>query len=520
MRGLTFFIFVGVASGACTRRAPREERLLVGRASDAIGLDPARISDAESVEVTEQIFEHLVKSAPDTMTPGPALATSWVFSSDGTEWTFQLRPGVRFHDGTPLDADAVVFSFERQRDPKHPFHEPDFTYESPFSDMARVEKVGPLAVRFVMRHPYAPLLADLSMFPSSIVSPAALAKWGKAFREHPVGTGPFRFVEWKKGERVTLAANPDYWDGPPKLSHLAFVSVGDPRQRLVKLEGGAIDVAENLAPQDLQFVSLHPQLDTRRASPFNVSYLAMNTMHPPFDDVRVRRAVAQAIDKDAIVRLVYQGLGEVATGPLPPAIWGHVEATAERPDPERARAVLSHLAGRLPHRPRLFVSTTPRPYLPAPTRVARMIAQSLHDAGLDVEIVANDIDAHIAATERGDHDLCLSGWTADSGDPDNVLYTLFHGDNAHPGTATNLSFFSDPMLDALLSRAQASPVQSERINIYATVQAMVADAVPMVPIANAAQVVAFRTGIVGLKLPPTGTLYFAGVSVGSRETRR
>src|SRR5207253_103961 len=198
----------------CSDGKPQTEAtVLVGRASDIIGLDPARITDSDSAEVTEQIFDHLVRYRIDSTEIEPSLAMRWDVSENGRAWTFHLRPNVRFHDGTPFTADAVVFSFDRQRDPHHPFHQADFTYwENTFRNIQSVEKVNDLTVRITIERSYAPFLANLAMFPVSIVSPEAVRKWGPEFYRHPVGTGPFRFVEWSQGERVTLEGNPQYWD--------------------------------------------------------------------------------------------------------------------------------------------------------------------------------------------------------------------------------------------------------------------------------------------------------------------
>ncbi|HEY1585226.1 MAG TPA: ABC transporter substrate-binding protein, partial [Polyangia bacterium] len=295
-------------AGCAPERPANDSTVLVGRGADAIALDPARITDSDSSEVTEQIFEHLVRYKQDSPEIEPSLAESWE-SPDGRVWTFHLRKNVRFHDGTPFDADAVVFSFDRQRDPHHPYHQEDFTYwENNFRNIQQIEAVDPYTVRITIERSFAPFLSNLATFPVSIVSPAAVRKWGPEFARHPVGTGPFRFVEWSPGERIMLAANPNYWGGAPKIQHLVFVNIRDPRQRLVALEGGAIDVAENLSPEDLQFVALHPELRLLHVAANNVGYLAMNTTHPPFDDVRVRRAVNYAINKTALVKLIYQGL--------------------------------------------------------------------------------------------------------------------------------------------------------------------------------------------------------------------
>jgi len=518
LAGLALWLCAGCRSGPL----PEETTLLVGRTADAIGLDPARITDSESIEVADQIFETLLRVRRGSTLLEPGLATRWERSADGRTWTFHLRPGVRFHDDTPLDADAVLFSFARQRDKAHPQHTGNFAWEALFRNIVRIDKVDPLTVRMEIEASYAPFLANLAMFPMSIVSPTAVARWGEDFARHPVGTGPFRFVEWAPGERITLAASPQYWDGMPTVRNLAFVPVRDARQRLLALEGGAIDVAENLAPQDLQFVVLHPELRTEHVAGFNVSYLAMNTTHPPFDDVRVRRAVALAVRKNPIVKLVYQGLAVEATGTLPPTMWGHRAADRLPPDPAQARRLLAEAgwgvvqkgAARRPP-PRLLVMNTPRSYMPAPERVARMIAQDLHDVGMDVEVVVSDFSSHLRAVSAGEHDLCLLGWGSDNGDPDNVLYTLFHSENAEVGQARNVSFFRDEKVDELLHAAQTALEQPRREELYQQAQRLIADQVPLVPLAHSEIVVALRRNVRGLWLPPTTTLHFDRVTLAA-----
>ena len=520
-------LLVAVAAGCaplalgCTRAAPApESALLVGRPSDAIGLDPARITDSESAEVCEQIYEHLVRANWKTGAIEPALATHWDVSTDGTQWTFHLRPNVRFHDGTGFDADAVVYSFERQRDPRHPGHLDDFAFEGFFRNVVRVEKLDPLTVRIAIEEAYAPFLANLATFPMSIVSPTAATLLGEEFRFHPVGTGPFRFVEWSRGERITLESNADYWGGQPRLRHLAFVPVRDNRQRLVALEGHAIDVAEGIAPQDLQFVALHPELTEDKIAGQNVGYLAMNTSRPPFSDERVRRAVSLAINQTPIVKLVYQGLAVPATGPLPPTIWGHIELPPKAYDPVRARALLDEAGYQTPRdrtrRPRLYAMSTSRPYMPAPDQVARMIAQDLHAIGMDVEVVVSDFKTHLRAVTNGEHDLCLLGWSADNGDPDNLLYTMFHSDNIVRGAASNVSFFRDGELDGNLRWAQETLDRGHRERLYAQAQRLIAEKVPMVPLAHSEVVVARRRDVLGLRLPPSSLLYFNDVVVDPR----
>lgn len=509
-------LLVALAAGCAPSGPGAEAKLVVGRATDAIGLDPARITDLESAEVCEQIYDHLVRFAPGGTEIRPALAERWEVSPSGTEWTFHLRRNVRFHDGTPFNADAVLFTFDRQRDPRNAYHRPDFAYEAMLHSIERIERVDDYTVKMVIERAYAPFLSNLAMFAAAIVSPEAVRKWGDDFPRHPVGTGPFRFVEWSPGERITLAANAEYWDGAPKVPHLVFLSVRDPRQRLVAIEGGAIDVAERLDTEDIQFVALHPELKVERVAGNNVSYLAMNTQHAPFRDLRVRLAVSHAINKERLLKLVFQGTALPARGALAPSVWGHIELPEVAFDPALARRLLAE-AGYKPDRPlKLYVMTSARSYLPSPEKVARMIARDLGDVGMRVEIVSNPLDQHLRAVTNGEHDLCLLGWNGDNGDPDNFLYGLFDSDNAMVGNARNLAFFIDPQLHGLLRWAQESQDRAQRIAYYTEAQRIIAARAPWVPLAHAEILVARRRDVQNLVVEPAAMMHFQTVTLERR----
>jgi peptide/nickel transport system substrate-binding protein len=504
---------------AASRRDPGT--LVVGRPADALSLDPARVGDSESVEVCEQIYETLLRYDPATRQIRPGLAESWQMSSDGRVWTFRLRRGVRFHDGTPLDAAAVVFSLERQRDPAHRHHGPDRTrlrfayWQNLYRNVRRVEAIDPRTVRITIDRLYAPFEANMAMFPVSIVSPAAVARWGPDYYRHPVGTGPFRFARWKEGH-IVLERNPDYWGSPPAIDRLVFRVIPDARQRLIELESAAIDVAYSLLPDELQFVELHPDLTVYREPSSAVSYMAMNTTHPPFDDVRVRRAVNHAVNKDSIVKLAYQGLATPAAGPLPPQQWGyHGNVATYDYDPARARALLAEAsaAGRFdPDRVhRLYTLSTPRSYLPDPEFIARVIQANLAAVGIKTELVIQRMRKHLISTQRGEHDLCLLGWIGDTGDPDNFLYTLFDQDSTTLGVARNLSFYRDAELHELLLAGQRTTVRARREEIYRAAQVRIASEAPWVPLAHSKVAVAARVDVGGIIVNPTTVVEFKGV---------
>jgi len=494
------------------------DTLVIGRPSDAITLDPALPTDNESAEVIFQIYDTLVEWEPGTATVAPGLATSWhVDQETGTIWTFELAHGVVFHDGTPFDADAVVFSFERQRDPDHPYHRDDFQYwPNSFRNIRRVEKVDDDTVQITIERPYAPFLANMAMFPVSIVSPKAVERWGDGYGEHPVGTGPFVFERWDRGERIVLRRNEHYWrhDRPP-LARMVFEVIADPRQRLVALESGAIDLAISILPEELQFVGLHPGLVLHRTAPNNVAYLAMNMDRPALATPEVRQAIAHAINKEPIVRLAFQGMASPADGPLPPEQWGYHKPRATYPyDPAESRRLLAAAQARGAWDPstvlRLYAPSTPRPYLPSPERVARAIQANLAEVGIRTELVLQPFDKHLDATRNGEHDLCLLGWVGDNGDPDNFLQQLDR-ENTQKGSAINVAFYRNDLVHNLLDQAQETDDRLERERLYARIQEEVASDAPWVPLAHSQVALAARDDVTGLILNPTGQVIYRRV---------
>jgi peptide/nickel transport system substrate-binding protein len=524
MRALAFAVVVvalsgglfGCDAGKQLHRKRDPGVLVVAEAADVIALDPVLVTDSESVQVGELIYEGLVGWRAGTTDIDPQLAERWEVSPDGRTWTFHLRDHVAFHDGTPVDADAVVFSLERLLDPKHPsFVGKDVAgyWRTMLKDVDTVIAKDPRTVEIFVKQPYAPLLADLAKYP--IVSPTAVKRWGDAFKDHPIGTGPFKFESWKPGEQIVVHRFEGYWGKAPALERVVFQVVVDARQRLIELESGSVDLATSILPDETSFVELHPDLQLYRATANDVSYLAFNTQHPPFDDARVRRAANYAINKAPIVELAYSGHATAADGPLPPQQWGyHAPATRYDYDPKKARELLieAEKAGTFdPNRVyKLYAPSTPRPYAPSPERVARFLQGGLEQVGIHTELVLAPYLEHRAAIERGDHDMCLFGWVGDTGDPDNFLYVLFSSDNAGPD-AQNVAFYRNPEVDRLLARAQATSDERTRTALYADVQDRIAADAPWVPITHSELVVAGRSELEHVTISPTGHPIFAEI---------
>lgn len=336
-------------------KTPVDGGLVFLRGSDSNKLDPGDVTDGESSKVIEQIYDTLVRYQPGALEIEPSLATSWSSNADHTVWTFRIREGVRFHDGTALDAAAVVDTFERMRDPDHRFSFPDgkwANWKGLFGFVARVE-VGahPMAVVFRCREPAPPFFVkQLAMFTCSIISPAALEKYGSKIRRHPVGTGPFGFVEWNNDVEIRLARNEDYWDGPPALATLSFRISNNATVRSNRLiANNGAHVIDNLDPATIPALEGDANVVVARRRHSSLCYFSMNNLKPPFDDPLVREAAAYAINKNRIIQLAYKGYALPATVPVPPGFNGFASGLEDRPyDPEKAKALLREAGYEVP----------------------------------------------------------------------------------------------------------------------------------------------------------------------------
>jgi peptide/nickel transport system substrate-binding protein len=487
--------------------------LIYGRGADSVSLEPGTSDDLESSKVIDNIYEGLVRTRDDSTEVEPSLAVSWEPSPDGLEWTFRLRQNVRFHDGAPLEADAVVYSFLRQIDPKHPGFRSHFKCALfTFQYVKSVEAVDRFTVRIVLERPYAPFLQNMAMVYARIVSPVAAVRWGDDFGKHPVGTGPFKFVEWTTDDRIVLQKNDDYWGEPPYLQNLVFKSILDNRDRLQALKTGAIHMMDGISPESAGEISRsgHLQLDVKPG--LNVAYLAMNTEKKPFDQLGVRQAVNHAVNKQNLVKLLYRDMAIPAKNPMPPTMWGYAEEIKDYEySLSRAKELLRESGYEQGFEADLWVMLTPRPYMPQPMELARLIKTNLASAGIKVNIVSHEWDAYLAKTANGEHDMCLLGWIGDNGDPDNFLYVLLDQDNAVKPKAENVSFWRNGDLHDLLVRAQQTADRQERTRLYIEAQKIIHNQAPWVPLAHVQQMIAFQVGIHGIVQHPFGCVRFQKV---------
>ena len=338
---LTMALALG-AGGAAQAQTPPGV-LIVGQIAEPKALDPAAVTAVNDFRILMNVYDGLVRYKSGTLEVEPALAESWEISEDGTTYTFHLREGVTFHDGSAFDAEAVKFNFDRMLDEEHPFHNTGpFPLAFFFSSVEEVAVVDPLTVEFTLSAPFAPFLSNLAYPTGLIVSPAAVAQYGTDYGRHPSGTGPFTFAEWESNTHVILNANADYWDGAPELETVVFRPITDANTRTAEMLAGGIDLMVEVPPVSLSEFQGDDFTVVEQAGP-HVWFLILNAKDGPFADKLVRQAANYAVNKQALVENVLEGTAEVAAGPIPPAFnWAYDDSlTPYAYDPEKAKALLA-----------------------------------------------------------------------------------------------------------------------------------------------------------------------------------
>jgi ABC-type transport system substrate-binding protein len=528
-------------SGCMETTPPVTEKVLIfGCAGDADKLDPADVTDGESTERTDSIFEGLVAYKDGSAEIEPCLATSWDISADGKNMTFTLRQGVKFHDGTDFNADAVVFSFERQYNASHPYHQyGEWAYWGyMFSDIEKVEKLDEYKVKIVLSRPNAAIMTSLAMFTVAIVSPTNAETWKEDAFKHPVGTGPFKFVEWVKDDHITVEAFEDYWGGAPKLDKIIYRVITDPSARLLAIQAGEINGMEFPDPASFDTIEADTDLQLLTAPGMNVGYLAINNgygyndtngngMHDsdepwvktpgyfePFTNRSVRQAINYAIDKESIVENLYKGTAIVAKNGMPPFMLGYNDDIVDYPyDPDMARELLTEAGYPNGFNTTLWVMPVSRPYMFDPPKIGEAIQSYLADVNINVDIYQIDWSTYLEKTQAGEHPMCLLGWTGDNGDPDNFMNVLYGANQCTLGTAGNVAFYNNTEVQDLFSEALQTYDTSERARLYEEAQVIIHEDAPFVYLAHANQNLIFTKNVNGFILNPTARYFFYPVDI-------
>jgi ABC-type transport system substrate-binding protein len=519
---------VGIASASGT--------FVFGTSGDAVRLDPGDVTDNESMERMDNIFECLVGFKPGTTEIQPWLATSWDISADGKEIVFHLRKGVKFHDGTEFNADAVVFSFGRQYDSNNPYYQYGewALWKALFGAIEKVVKIDDYTVKFVLRRKNAAIITSLTMmYTVAIVSPTNAEKYKEDAFKHPCGTGPFKFVEWVKDDHITLEANENYWGGKPKLDKLIFKVIPDPSARLMALEVGEIQGMEYPNPGDFNRIKTNSRLKLLTAPGMNIGYMAINTGYgykdanengvrdsdepwvktpgyfEPLTKKKVRQAINMAIDKQSIIDNLYMGTAIKAKNGMPPFMLGYNDAVEDYPyDPERAKALLAEAGYPDGFDVTLYVMPVSRAYMFDPPKIGEAIQSYLVAVGIKVKFYQVDWATYLQEVEAGKHQMCLLGLTGDTGDTDNFMSICYAPNSAAIGIAGNRAFYNNEEVQNLISKSLQTYDKAERAEYYKKVQEIIHEDAPWVYMAHSNQNLVFSATVHDFVLYPTSRMFF------------
>lgn len=496
------------SSGSSSGADP-QKTLVFGRGGDSTSLDPITTTEGESFKVTKNIFETLIEYGEQDTTLQPGLAKDWKVSEDGSTVTLMLEEGVKFHDGTDFNAEAVVFNFERWMNGG----EEDFPYYgSMFGGfkgdeghvIEEVKAVDEYTVEFKLKRPQSPFLKNLAMSPFAIASPAAIEKYGDKFRENPVGTGPFKFVEWKPNDRIVLEKYEDYRIPEyPKLDRVIFRVIPENSARLNALMNGEIDLMDGLNPSDEEKVTSNENLQIFKRPSMNVGYLGLTATREPLNNKLVRQALNHAVDKQAIIDAFYGGQAEPAKNPMPPSIEGYNDAIEPYPyDLEKAKALLAEAGYPDGFDMELWAMPVARPYMPEAMKVAEVLQESFRKIGVNAEIKTVDWATYLQDAKNGKYDTFLLGWTGDNGDADNFLYTLLDKDNIG---SNNYAQYSSDELHEVLIAAQTETDQAKRNELYKKAQEIIHEDAPWIPLVHSTPLLAGSSKIDNFLPHPTGS---------------
>jgi len=478
--------------------------LTVGMESDVVTLDPPMFTDVYSSYVSQQIHETLMTT--DFNARIVPLLAEYVENPDSQTYIFKLREGVRFHNGEEMTADDVVFSWRRVMDPatKSP-RQARFTdaIESP----DKITALNKYTVKVELKAPFAPFLDRTVEGSFSILSQKAVEAAGANYAQRPVGTGPFKFVEWRTGDRAIVERNDNYWGQKANLDRIIFRPIPESNTRLIELESGGIDHLMGIPPAEVDRLKQEPRLQVQIEPAINIGYLAMHTQKEPFkDNVKLRQAIAYAIDRDEILQTIFYGLGLPAITPLNPSNWAH-NPNVERYDfnPSRAKQLFQESGYSGGSLELSFNDTTE-----TRQQGERIQAQLKEVLGLDITLKPMEWGGFLSYLREGNHQMFLLGWSGGS-DPDGILYPLFHSKNW--GAGGNRAFYKNDEVDELLAKAQVTLDQEQRKQMYMKAQEIIMSEAPWKTLRHGIQSAGLRSYVQGFKIHPLGRQIFGDVTI-------
>lgn len=475
--------------------------LVIARLSDAENLDHHFMSTINAASVTHsKIYEGLV-GRDENAEIQPLLAQEWKQIDDIT-WEFKLRKGVKFHDGTDFNAEAVKATFDRLLDPK---------VASPraitFKMVKEVKVMDETTVQFILKEPYSPLLSILASHEGGIISPKSIEKYGKNVINEPNGTGPFVFESWTPGQEIVFTKNNQYWGTKAKVDKVVFKVVPEETTRISMLETGEAHIAEPLSVPMMDTVEASQASEVYRSEGYGTEFVGFNVEKKPFNDVRVRKAIAHAVEMDSIIKGVYNNVGQKTNSLLGSKVFGyHADLKAYDYNLNEAKKLLAE-AGY----PNGFEMSLLTMDSKERINMAEVIQSQLKGIGIKVNIQVMEYGTFVDTLYRGETDMFLLSWRNATGDADYNQYNLFHTDSK--GSAGNAFFYSNTEVDRLIESARSEKDQEKRKELYAKAQELEIEDAVYIPVRVIENLAAVAKNIKGFEITPSGYLEINQVSI-------
>lgn len=507
---------------ACQPESGRPpDTLVIAQSAEPKSLDPHVATSLNDFRVLENVYEGLVRFKPGTMDIEPALAEHWEVSEDGLSYTFYLREGVRFHDGSPFNAEAVRYNLQRLLDPEHPEYDTGpFPLSFFFATVERVEVVEPLIVRFHLKEPFAPLLANLAYPTGYMVSPVEVRRLRGDFGRRPSGTGPFRVVEWQSNRFVRLECFDGYWSAPAKLTQVYFKTVTDENARLTELLSGAADLIVEVSPDMIQFFRDDAAFQVYEESGPHLWFLIFNMRSPVLKHEQMRIAINMAIDKQGIVKNLLQGTATVASGPVPEAFgWAYNTDLDPYPyNPERARWIIGE-SGFYGAELTLFATESGSGMLD-PKGMAEAIQADLAAVGLHVTIETYEWNTYLSKVNgglEGQADMAEMAWMTN--DPDTLPFLTLRSQAWPEAGGFNSGYYANEQVDQWLEEARRETEIPQRAALYRKVQQVVHEEAPWAVIASWRQNAVASRAVHGLRLEPSFLFRLNSVTIDNAKVQ-
>lgn len=468
-----------------------------------VSLDPATTTDLNYYQIAFNIFETLIAIDWEKGAFIPKLATSWQSDSTRMQWTFSLRQRVAFHDGSPLNAEAVKISLERQFDANSPYYrqgQTDTYGHFAFSMIKEIRVVNDSTVQIILKYPYPAFLDNLAtpIF-AAIVSHRALKEFSENFGHHPVGTGPFRFESWEPDSQIVIKKFMRYWDKPPQIDNVIYKIIPSLEVKLQQFRNGELEVISGLSAASVSDLYLTPRIKVVERELLATAYIGFNCQIYPFSKVKIRRAIGYALDKKSIVFAISRGLATVAKGPLPPmaADYDPTVVFSEAYNPQMAQALLQsagYAPGTMVNLHFLVETDTLRA-----NPLVQALKSYLEKVGLQVEIVPHQDEQNYgeAIFSSSIGQLFWQGSRSYTRHSDSFLYPLFHSQSPH-----NLFQYKNPVMDSLLEQARQTPNEQTQRVLYRKIQEIILQDVPAVFISHPKAVYAIRDRVKNFRVDP------------------